>query len=567
MAEKTVAFLVARVGSSRLPGKHFRSIGDRALIKWTIDQLRSCQEIDELVIATGSRSENTALVNLARHEGISCFCYDGPVDHVTTRLCRAAEYHKADICLLISGDCPLIHGPAIDWLLRSFKVAQGSNVLVIDGRDRMYPSALQGVMIARRGAWDLADDLSLSPELKEHQFPVLGLQAHRFIIHYCALPHDLYAPFHRLSVDTWADLEFLNRVYEQLRERQQPFSLPHVLALLQEKKELTRINQHVHQRLLKEDIKRVLVIIDVGAWCGYGQLFPAVEFALQVVERLGWPVTFVVDDSYATGIIEERGLAVIHGALHRTARGGGGCGVAELTGFDVALLDLAPRALPPVWREGLLAGIPILGFENGADWCRDLELLLIPGSVALPPVAAEGVRKAESRPCLSGREVVIIPREVRRAREYMDPKKIDILLDSSGFSLFEATIAEAQSFGICVRTVDCASPEYPRLLAQSLVYIGPFSPRFFDALSLGTLPVLLVDHDTPDLFVSLFYQLFSLPVLHFDPTEGLLQQWQALLKERGPLSGMMLSDSTPQLVAALAGCVTKGLASKGRGQS
>lgn len=163
--------------------------------------------------------------------------------------------------------------------------------------------------------------------------------------------------------------------------------------------------------------------------------------------------------------------------------------------------------------------------------------------------------------------MVIIPREVRRAREYRDLKKIDILLDSSGTSLFEATLAEAQFFGICVRTVDYTSPEYPRLLAQSRVYIGPFSPRFFDALFLGTLPVILVDHDTPDLAASLFYQLFSLPVLYFDPTEELLQQWQELLKERGPLSGLVLSDSTPQLVAALAGCVTKGLASKGRGQS
>lgn len=34
-------------------------------------------------------------------------------------------------------------------------------------------SALEGVFVAKKEAWQLADDLSDSPELKEHMFPVM----------------------------------------------------------------------------------------------------------------------------------------------------------------------------------------------------------------------------------------------------------------------------------------------------------------------------------------------------------------------------------------------------------
>ena len=120
MAEKTVAFIVARLSSSRMAGKHFCRIGNKAMILWIIDQLKTCKEIDEIVIATVAEPGNKPLRELAGKENISCFWYEGEIDHVTTRLCAAAEHHNADICLLISGDCPLIYGTAIDILLKSF---------------------------------------------------------------------------------------------------------------------------------------------------------------------------------------------------------------------------------------------------------------------------------------------------------------------------------------------------------------------------------------------------------------------------------------------------------------
>ena len=125
-------------------------------------------------------AENRPLQEFAEKNGIACFWYEGAVDHVTTRLRRAAEVYNADICVLVSGDCPLIHAPAIDQMIRSLKENPDSDTVRLSADAHGRPPALQGIVVGRKKAWQLADDLADRPELKEHQFPVIGLRPELF---------------------------------------------------------------------------------------------------------------------------------------------------------------------------------------------------------------------------------------------------------------------------------------------------------------------------------------------------------------------------------------------------
>jgi len=125
---KTTAFLLARLSSSRMPSKHFRHIGPKTMLAWIVSRLRQCREIDEIIITTVAESANEPLRSYAQEEDLPCFWYEGEVDHVTTRLRRAAEWAKSDICILVSGDCPLIYAPMLDEMLIQFKA----------GRKRLY---------------------------------------------------------------------------------------------------------------------------------------------------------------------------------------------------------------------------------------------------------------------------------------------------------------------------------------------------------------------------------------------------------------------------------------------
>ena len=148
-SEKAVAFVVARLSSSRLPAKHFRRIGDRPLLQWVVDRLKQSQEIDSIVLATVNEAANTPLKAFARQNGIDCFWYEGEVDHVTTRLRRAAEAHSADICVLVSADCPLIHAPAIDQIISHLRQHPEADTARFPADASQRQIALQGIVASR----------------------------------------------------------------------------------------------------------------------------------------------------------------------------------------------------------------------------------------------------------------------------------------------------------------------------------------------------------------------------------------------------------------------------------
>ncbi len=557
MAEKTVAFIVARLGSSRMPGKHFRSIGDRSMIQWIIDQLKTCREIDEIVIATAAGSENDALREYAESQGVSCFSYTGEIDQVTTRLCKAAEYHHADICVMVSGDCPLIYGPAIDQLLTSFQADTKANVLQIKRLRSQEPPALYGVEIARRDAWCLADELSDRPELKEHHFPIIGIKKELFRIHTCFLTENLYAPLRRLSVDTLADLQFLNEIYRELTQRGESFVLPNVLELLNELPELLIINKHVYQRQLKEDIKNVLIIVDAGSSFGYGHLKRSMELGLQIVERLSWPVLFMVDDEYAAEQLESCGFKTIYGALQRLSQKGGETDFNDtvLQQVDLAIIDITARAIQPSYRSGILARIPVVIVDKMEAWCQDAELVVIPGVTAHPEHVCRWNNCGTRPQLIAGKEYVILRRDLRPYSESNPQNQYDVLLYLHDSKLRERILDTCLGHGLRVNAVDGTCENFPLLLARSNYYIGGFGYSFYEALSCNTFPIVAdADGDYGD-DVKLFYKTLLnipsgvVPDLHF------IKKIRKNIPERALVDRDCIGDGTPEIVKEIAGCL------------
>ena len=382
--EKVVAFVVARLSSSRLPAKHFKPIGSKPLISWIIDQLRLSREVDEIVITTVAEEANRPLQKWAVAENLPCFWYEGEVDHVTTRLRKAAEQYGADISILVSGDCPLIYAPLIDTLVRALKNEPDTDIVrpVPELQEKLL--ALQGISLARTRAWQLGDDLSDRSELKEHHFPIFGQRPDLFKVSMVSLAAEFYASCNRFSVDTLADLEFMNTVCSILSERRQAFDLQSVLHLLVEKPELCTINEHVYQRQLIDDIKKVLFIIDVGGSFGYGHLMRSLELASQITERLSWPVAFMVDDQYASNQLTDLGFKVFWGAFARTVAQTTEqetCSLNELVNnYDLLVVDIFDQRGPEKdWRKEIATKIPIAVFDNFQPWSQEADLLLVPG--------------------------------------------------------------------------------------------------------------------------------------------------------------------------------------------
>jgi len=550
--EKVVAFVVARLSSSRLPVKHFRTIGSKPLISWVIEQLRCCQEVDEIVITTVAEEANRPMQKWAVEEKLPCFWYEGEVDHVTTRLRKAAELYKADICVLVSGDCPLTYAPLIDMLIQSLLDDPTADIVRPVSNWQRKALAAQGLRLARLRAWQLGDNLSDRPELKEHHFPIFDQRPELFKGADISLPADLWGYGNRFSVDTLADIELMNVVYDILSERQQTFDLPSFLRLLAEKPELRSINGHVYQRQLVEDIKKVLFVIDAGGQFGYGHLMRSLELASQITERLSWPVTFMVDDQYAFNLLTSLGFTVFGGAFGRTAVSISGQKTYNrndlINDYDLLVVDIFDQRGPEKgWRKNLLEQIPIAVLDNFQIWSQEADILLVPG-LMLKEINFSEMAFPE---IVSGLEFVIIRREIRRVVRQEKKKDIDLLvyLHNEYHRCQFDDYASQTDFRIFV--ISSFSEEFHELLARSHYFLSGFGAGFYEALYLKAYPLCWPDSEEHRNDALNFYNKTGLPVQVLDSFADVEDALFPTL-QRSRVSFPAIEDGTPHLVRALA---------------
>lgn len=569
--ERAVAFVVVRLSSSRFSAKQFQLIGNKPILRWIVEALRQCNELDEIVITTVAEKANEPLKEFAEQEGLPCFWYDGEVDHVTTRLRNAAETYNADICVLVSGDCPLIHAPSIDQMIDLLRNSPETDIVRISPDENGQIAALEGISIARIKAWQLADDLSDTPELKEHQFPVIGKYPHLFKKKECLVSKDLYTDRHRFSVDTWADIEFMNTLYDELKNKNDPFDLPHVVSLLNNQPDLRRLNAHVHQRRLIEDIKRILFIVDAGSEFGYGHLMRCRELALQLVEHLGYPVTFLIDDEGAAELLGKRGFRVILGAWERPSKAKTRSPnnyeqINEnlVNNYDLIILDIyGRRNIPSGWREKYNAAKPFVVLDNIRDWTNEANLIIIPGITG--PVANNNLiinklsskNKSRHHPkFLDGQNYIILRREIQRAQNLNLKKDIDILAYLHPLKQRKMVSRFVDHYNIKARVVNGFDPNFPQLLTRSRFFLGSFGYSFYEALALDAYPVAWPLSDSHRKDAIIFYQNIGLPPVIIDQEDNLKTILYPLLAlDKAPKTS--IKDGTPAIVQEVAKLLQK----------
>ncbi len=538
--EKCVAFIVARLSSSRLPAKHFLKIGPKPLIDWIVEELRRCTQVDQIVLATVAEPENRPLREWASQKGIPCYWYEGDVNHVTTRLRQAAESTGADICVLVSGDCPLIYAPAIDCLIRELRHHPAADIISVRNSHSHKHQQIQGIGVVRKRAWQLADDLSTLPELKEHHFPVIDQRPDLFERHECKLPDETYASMeHRLSVDTWADMEFMNALYQATAEAGRNFSLPDALRTMEERPNLMRINAHVHQMGVGEKRQKVLMIVDAGNGYGYGHLMRSRELALQITERLGWQVTFMVDDKRAVDLLASVGIRSIRAVSEHDT--------AYMQPFNLIILDRFSRHQPgPGWRDRLPQDSRVVVLDSLKDWAREADLIVIPGVTHDESSRFDTWKGPE---VLEGIDYVILRREIRRLQNEAAHKTLDMLayLHLPEQKAAVAKIGEEKGYRLHV--IQGYEPAFPELLASSRIFLSGFGYSFYEALALDAFPATWPMSDIHRTDAKRFYHRLGLAPCIVDDIHDIDKVIRS--KRHGLKLGLNIEDGTPRIIHSM----------------
>ncbi|WP_035587207.1 cytidylyltransferase domain-containing protein [Hippea jasoniae] len=302
---KTIAFVPVRLTSSRLPEKHLKLIGDRTLLSWVVKRLKSCKEIDEIVICTPEEKENDKLISFCKEEDVRLYIYNGSVNDVVGRLASAARQFGADICVLGSGDCPLLCSKTIDKLVSLLKSNPDYSIACL--KQSKKPLIHEGIGVVKREVWELADKLSDTPQLRENHFPVLKTKKDRFKRFKTICIEDdeiFYRLNHRISVDTPMDLEFMNAVYQELKSIGKEFNLINTIELLEKKPQLMEINKNVKQKDLNDKSYNILMVVSAVSNYGYGNLMRSLEIG-RVLTQKGFGVRFAVFDEEALNLCKK----------------------------------------------------------------------------------------------------------------------------------------------------------------------------------------------------------------------------------------------------------------------
>jgi spore coat polysaccharide biosynthesis protein SpsF len=221
---KTVlAFLQARMGSTRLPGKVLMQIQGQSILERAIRRLCAAPNVDAVAVLTTRRSEDDVVVEESRRLG--ALIYRGPEQDVLARFYEAAELFHPDIIIRATADNPLIEIGSIGRIV---------NALYSCGLDWCMENELPyGAATEAFTAEALTRVHLLASEAHHREHVTLYIKEHpeEFRSALLVPPESLRHPQIRVTVDTPEDFTFVNQLIGKLSEKRQPRPLKDYLPI------------------------------------------------------------------------------------------------------------------------------------------------------------------------------------------------------------------------------------------------------------------------------------------------------------------------------------------------
>jgi spore coat polysaccharide biosynthesis protein SpsF len=239
---RIVAIVSARMASSRYPGKALVPLAGRPLLEVLLERIAAVPVLDSLALATSSRPENDALVQVARKLGIPAF--QGDENDVLKRYVDCAHHMRADHVVRVTGDNPLTDLETIERLV-NLHITTRADYTYVPGE-----ALLMGILSEVISRPALERSWERGEERHRSELVTLYIKEHpaEFQIRTAELPAGLSRPEYRLTVDEAEDVELMQALFERLAAPGKIVTTREALALLDREPELAKINAHLRHK-------------------------------------------------------------------------------------------------------------------------------------------------------------------------------------------------------------------------------------------------------------------------------------------------------------------------------
>jgi len=237
------AIIQARMGSSRLPGKVLKKIGNSVLLDFQIGRLREAKTIDSIIVATTTERSDDDIALFCKKRGIKYF--RGPEDDVLSRYYECAKAYNIKTVVRLTADCPLIDPNVIDMVVDLYltsDVDYASNT--VPPETSLWPDG-SDVEVFSFGALEKAYFESTSKQEREHvTFFFWKNNEKVFKTIQLSNSHDWSR--YRFTVDYPEDYEALKLITTEIQKKRLFGNTNEIVSILIENPEIRKINEQYY---------------------------------------------------------------------------------------------------------------------------------------------------------------------------------------------------------------------------------------------------------------------------------------------------------------------------------
>lgn len=239
---KTIVIIQARMGSTRLPGKVLKPLGDADVLSYVVARCSTIEGIAEVIVATSIQPEDDAIAKWCEEHSVEY--YRGSENDVLDRYVQCAEIYKPDYVMRVTSDCPFV-----DYEMASDMVvlAKSKRVDIIDIATEL-PRGLAVEIISYAALRRIAN-ISTEKRHREH----VTYYAYEFKGEFqraCyKAPVNRQYPQLRMTLDTEEDYNLCSKVANCFNDKL--ISSAAIISYLNKTPEIAKINAHIEQKEVK----------------------------------------------------------------------------------------------------------------------------------------------------------------------------------------------------------------------------------------------------------------------------------------------------------------------------
>lgn len=237
---KVIVIIQARIGSSRLPGKILKSLGNHDVLTYVTSRCKLIEGVDEVIVATSTLEGDDVVEQWCEQHNVKC--YRGSESDVLDRYMQVAQQYTPDYVVRVTADCPFVD---INMAAEMIKLAIINKVDIVDLDSSTLPRGLASEVVSYR-ALKYMHEHGKEERHREH----VTYYAYEYRDEFTRVTYDatiaLQQPKLRVTLDTPEDYEVIAAVANAFDNID--VSSEQVVQFLMEHPQIANINAEIEQK-------------------------------------------------------------------------------------------------------------------------------------------------------------------------------------------------------------------------------------------------------------------------------------------------------------------------------